>query len=517
MGGHRTHNGSMYNPLYANGTWLNFPNSHLGKDILKGGLRHVNLLRRLAPGTVITQQDAGSLNDARHITEYQGFKPIQEYIEEGLYWSKVSVKPFFISEQAAPFYANWTDACSKGKGWNGVPCLNEWSAITHGDEAFLRTPFQNELLQRLEADVARRRTAVREKTADPAELAAALKKIRMNADLLFVQGKATDELHARIWADRIRQQYFFLRAHRIGMMSMLFAGGGCGSDMEKLLAECQAPVTGFLAGTEEKITRKNHLFRPGEVLERGALLLNNSSRPEKILCRWKLELDGKTVARLEQEETVPAGGQKFLPFRYRLPEKLDHDAGGTLSVAFERNGKRIRSDSCSIDVLVPEVLKTSCRIALIDPEFASMKAFDRCGIRYHAVVWGENLEDYDVIVFGRRAFRYEYQQIPEGIDLGRLLRLGKKIVILEQDEKTLRERFQFRTEYVSPRNVFGRTGNHPLLKGLPDRFLAYWRGEATLTDGYEIARNAGRVRENGSGDGGTWFYPWNDGLDHQRP
>lgn len=518
MGGHRTHNGSMYNPLYANGTWLNIPDSHLGREILKGGLRHINLLRRLAPGTVITQQDAGSLNDARHITEYQGFKPIQEYIEEGLYWSRVSTKPFFISEQAAPFYANWTDACSKGKGWNGVPCLNEWSAITHGDEAFLRTPFQNELLKRLEADLERRRREAQEKASTAAERTAALKKIRMTADLQFVQGAPTDELHARIWSDRIRQQYFFLRAHRIGMMSMMFAGGGCGPKLETLLAECQAPVTGFLAGTKEKITVKTHLFRPGEMLERGAVLLNNSPRPEKVLCRWTLELDGKTLARSEQTEIVPAGGQKFLPFQFKLPETLRHDVSGTLSVVFERNGKEIRSDSCSIDVLAPEPRrKEPCRIALIDPEFASMKAFDRCGIAYHAVVWGENLEDYDVIVFGRRAFRYEYQQIPEGIDLGRLLRLGKKIIILEQEEKTLRERFQFRTEYVSPRNVFGRTEGHPLLRGLPDRCLAYWRGEATLTDGYEVARNAGRVRETGFGDGGTWFYPWNDGSDHQRP
>ncbi len=134
-------------------------------------------------------------------------------------------------------------------------------------------------------------------------------------------------------------------------------------------------------------------------------------------------------------------------------------------------------------------------------------------------MFDEDFSGFDLIIFGRRAFRYEKNLLPDGLDLGDLLRSGKKILIMEQDETLLRTRFGFRTEYSSSRSVFGRLRNESvLLNGLPDRVLNHWRGSATLTDGYAPAREKGTPRPSEHfGNGGTWNYLWNDGEFHPRP
>jgi hypothetical protein len=84
----------------------------------------------------------------------------------------------------------------------------------------------------------------------------------------------------------------------------------------------------------------------------------------------------------------------------------------------------------------------------------------------------------------------------------------------------LRNRFKFRTEYVSPRDVYGRGGSAVLFDGLPDRLLKSWRGSATLTDGYAVSREKKKPNSQGVhefGNGGNWLYRWNDGELHTRP
>ena len=105
------------------------------------------------------------------------------------------------------------------------------------------------------------------------------------------------------------------------------------------------------------------------------------------------------------------------------------------------------------------------------------------------------------------------QCLAEGLDLGALTRQGKNLLVLEQSEKTLRERFKFRTEYASPRDVYGRVGS--LLAGLPDRCLKYWRGAATLTSGTEVALQ--NLNPPMGFRAGAWYpYVGNDGKEKNR-
>lgn len=509
MGGGMARNGGAYNPMFQNGTWFN---RNEGKEpyasMISAARRIYSLVRKNDPGRLVVAQDSGSLNDTMMITEYRGFQPLQEMIEIGAFWRKIASKPFFISEEAAPFQANWTDACSQGKGWNGVPCFHEWAAITDGDSAMIRTENDNRQLASLEQSVRTRREKL------PKNDRSGWMRIRMTSSM------GSGGLNARaekITADRTRTQVFFWRADHLGLLNFQYIPRFPGRNA--LIAEVQAPVTGFLAGTSSKSkTAQDHIFRPGEQFNRIAILLNNMAWPEKLTCQWKLELGGEVLKQGKEERTIPPGETVSVPLTCSLPSGTE-DKQGVLTVEFLRNGKLLRTDSCPIDVLAKETALPQCRIGLIDPEFQTAKLLDKLGIPYRFLMFDEDFSGFDLIIFGRRSFRYEKNLLPAGLDLGDLLRSGKKILIMEQDESVLRSRFGFRTEYSSSRNVFGRLRNGSvLLNGLPDRVLNHWRGAATLTDGYAPAREKGipHVTEH-FGNGGTWNYLWNDGEKHPRP
>jgi|GEM_PF-1130718 len=517
LGGGENGNGGMYNPYFQNGTWVNEPTGNeVSMKAAAAGHRIIDLMHRLDPSRLVSAQDSGSVNDTMHITEYAGFLPIQEMIERTAYWRDHGSKPFLIEEQAAPFFVNWTDACSQNEGWNGVPCFAEWAAITRGDDAFIRTPFDEKYLTELEKTVSMQRKQASDAARTQLERDEAISKIRMSTSCLSSYLGRDEALHNIIWKERIRDEVLNWRANHIGMLGIFFSNGG--PRMDRCYQEYQAPVTGFLAGTREKPTLKTHIFAPGETLERGALLLNNSNKPAELTCQWKLELGGVGVAAGSNAETIPAGGVIFVPIQAIIPP--GGDRAGNLIVEFRRDGKTLRTDTCDIDVIAPQLCATQGRVALIDPEGDSACALQAVGIGFQPVCFDEDLSSFDTIVFGRRAFNYEFNLLPDGLDLSKLTRMGKRILILEQDEATLRNRFKLRTEYVSPRDVYGRIGGRILLDGLPDRCLKYWRGSSTLTDGYAPAREKMKPKTQGLdefGNGGTWLYTWNDGELHTRP
>ncbi|WPJ95574.1 hypothetical protein SH580_19330 [Coraliomargarita algicola] len=515
LGGGRNGNGGMYNPLFQNGTWVN---ERRGNEVsmrgLDAGRRIKEMIHQIDPSRLVTAQDSGSLNDTMHITEYAGFQPIQEFIERTEYWRQFGTKPFLISEQAAPMFPNWTDALAQGKGWRGVPCFAEWTSIAYGDQAFERTELDEEYLNLLEQEVARKRAKLAETTSDPLEFAMKLKKIRMEMNSFFYMDR-DEVLHNILWKDRMRDQIFHWRLNNLGMLGFWFSNFG--PTMDDCYLEFQRPVTGFLAGTEQQPTLQTHIFSPEESLQRSAVLLNNSAEAAPLTCKWSVELNGVIVAHGERAETVPPGGKVFVPIEAVMPASTV-DQSGYISVDFIENGELIRSDRTAISLVVPRTFTNRAKVALVDPEGDTAMALRSVGVDFQVLNFDEDFFAFDTIIFGRRAFDYEYALLPEGLDLGALTRQGKRILIMEQSEDALRERFKLRTEYLSPRHVYGRIGGHPVLDGLSDSLLTNWRGAASLTDGYEVSRQRGRIGEHGEfGNGGTWLYRWNDGELHHRP
>ena len=503
------------NPLLQDGLWLPQPKDDLERRTIAWGMRYYNLIHSLDPTRYQDDMCTHNYNDTINYHFYCGFEPMQEIIERNEYWLKRGEKPLFLDETASPFINDWTNSPWEGGGGHVSPRkvsqVAEWCAVTKGDAAFVRDANEDAGLKAFEKAALAGFDEV-DKIADPQkrEVAKGIRSIAgAGTGYPLVCASDPTSLRNQVWIERAKENMLNWRADGVAGITSWFDKV---VDMA-IRPVCFAPVVAFLASPPENRTAKDHIFAPGETLRRSVLTLNNGRDIAKVDCSWSLALGGETVAKGKEAFSVPGGGQFRLPIEVVIPPGGDRQ--GKLSMKLSTNGKELSSDSCRIDVIAPRPCKAAKPFALVDPEGDSATALEKIGAGFQLVPFTSDLAAYDTIVFGRRAFDYELQFLPEGIDLGALLALGKNILILEQSEKSLRERFKLRTEYVSPRDTYARLANSPLFDGLPDTCLRYWRGAATLTSGYEVAfQNLKPGIDCGSG--AYYLYTGNDGKAKKR-
>lgn len=497
--------GNMMNPMKMDGKWLKkFADRPVMRDLLEVERRAQNLVHRIDPRKPICGQDGGNFNDAMHVTHYAGFMPMQEFIEWNSYWRDWGTKPYFIGEQSAPFAIDWTTGARMGHGSpSRYSAVAERVAETKGDVGFHRQPIDQEELTQFEK---RREDIVRRDPASKSTLIPPLGPL-----YAYQRNPGQPSGFADINYERAREQWLNWRADGLGLLCYWNSSGMDG--IRRAIDEAWAPLTGFLAGPSWKRTDKTHILRPGEVWNRQFLVLNNRRDTAKVECVWSATIDGREIASGSKNAEVTAGGQASIPIPVTMPAE-NADKSGVLTATLRENGRDIATDKTEFLVLArKEVPAPAAKVAVIDPLGDSVAALRQAGVRFDRVNFNENLAPYDVIIFGKKAFDYESAVMPEPVDLAALLDEGKRILVLEQGETALRDRFGFRTEDVSPREMFGRVGGHPVLDGLPDQALRYWRGEATLTDGRAEARSQSMEPEM---NGARRFVMGNDGKEHPR-
>jgi len=497
--------GGMFNPLLMDGRWIkDYTNKPPLAELVKVETRVLDLLHAADPSRRVVSQDSGNFGDCIHITHYAGFMQIQEMIETDQIWLKYGDKPYFITEQDAPMNLNWTNACREmGSGTLGlVPYDAEWCAITLGDRAFHRDVLERSVLVAFEKSFENihKRDPSNNRTYWPPAFPPF---VIYNDTLAGVRNE--------VWGERMKEQWLNWRADGIGMLCSWNTSGLLNGETQ---GKYYAPITAFIAGTPDSRTAKDHLFAPGETMARQIIVLNNTAEAQTVECRWVLSLGGSKVSGRTDEVTVAAGGQSVVPVRFTFP-LVGGDQSGMLNMTLLQGGKTLAEDQVEMDVLVPRQCRAEGKIAVIDPEVETADALRRLGVKFDRVAFNADLTGYDMVIFGRRAFDYETLDSARGVDLGRLTSVGKTVLIMEQDEDTLRDRFNFRTEYASTRCAYGRVGNSAVTEGLGDRALRYWRGRSTLSDGYAVARRQDLM--NVEHNGARWFYRWNDGADHARP
>lgn len=504
-GGGNTEMGGMVNPVKMNGSWVkNFDDRPVLKQLMEVERKAQDLVRKEAPNKPIIAQNSGNFNDSIQITHYAGFQPMQELMEWDNLWEKYGTKPYMITEQAAPFFADWTTASRLGHNSpSRLSTVAERAAITKGDAAFHRTAVDLEELTQFEkrTEIIRSRNPNDRSTSQPP----------LGVLYAYQRNQGASSVFRDVNYERAREQWLNWRAEGLGLLCKWNSPGMEGTEQAK--AEAWAPLTGYIAGTPEKRTDKTHILRPGEDWVRQFLVLNNKREATSVECQWKATLNGKDMGAGTVKESVSAGGQLSVPIKLKMPsEKVDQS--GELTVTLLENGKTVISDSMDFQVLAAArspVLKG--KVALIDPEGASADVLAKIGVKFDNLTFNADLSDYDTVIFGRKAFTYEPLVMPKPVDLWALMKEGKRVLILEQGQSVLRGRFSLRTEDVSPRSMFGRISGHPVTKGLSDSVLTNWRGAATLTDGYETARAQSMEPE---ASGGRMFVKWNDGEEHPR-
>ncbi len=475
----------------------------------KLALRAEALVKRLDPNRIVYHHSSGNLGSMHTMNFYLNFVPAQELADWFEHWAARGVKPVFPCEYGVPFSWDWTTYRGWYRGERSfgsarVPweyCFTEWNAQFLGDRAYriserekrnLRweaqqfragnlwhrwdypTPVgssefddQQEVFARYLTDAWRAHRTWGISANSPWEYAA-FWKLR--------EGANRRRRDFPVDWDALQRPGFSpdYSPPRQGLMSVdLERSDWVPTAAGRALLRNNRPLLAYLAGKPARFTSKDHLFHPGETVEKQFVLINDSRETVSCECQWSLGLSppaagSKTIA-------VRPGEQERIPLHFDLPAAL---APGTydLDATVRFGNGEVQKDTFAVTVLPrPSVGPGGERIALFDPRGETGKRLARLGVRFEKVEANADLSGHDLLIVGKGALTAD----GPGPDVSRV-REGLKVIVFEQTAKVLEERFGFRVTEYGLRQVFRRVPDHPLLAGLREDHLRDWRGEATL-------------------------------------
>lgn len=506
-----SHNATGYsedmNPDLIDGT--NDPRESWGKRGAQLALRAEAILKRLDPGRIVYHHSSGNLGSMHTSNFYPNFAPIQELSDWFEHWATVGVKPMFMCEYGAPFTWDWTmyRGWYQGKREFGsavVPwefCLAEWNAQFLGDRAFQ--------ISKLEADNLRwearqlRAGKVWHRWDYPHQVGS---RDFAEQEPVFAMYLADNWPAYRAWGvsaispweyghywkpragvDKRRQELAVDWEH---LQRPGFSADYLDDQYERMdlafrredwvpTAAAQAlmrynrPLLAFLAGKAGQFTSKDHIFLPGETVEKQIIIINNSRETVTCECEWTLALPQATSG--SRKLSLTTGNQERLPLRFKLP---DTTAPGVyeLRARVRFSNGETQTDTFSLHVLPQaHASQPAARLALFDPQGESGTLLQRLGIRFERVEADADLAKFNALVVGKAALTTN----GPAPDITRV-RDGLRVVMFEQTTDVLEKRFGFRVTEYGLRRVFPRVPDHPTLAGLGGEQWRDWRGAATI-------------------------------------
>src|SRR5437899_5888618 len=223
----------------------------------------------------------------------------------------------------------------------------------------------------------------------------------------------------------------------------------------------------------DRFTSQDHVFFPGETVEKQLIVINNSRQTMMGVGAWSFGLP-KPIAG-NKPFTVATGEQERVPLRFALPATL---AAGQyeLKASVRFNNGETQTDSFAVHVLPrPRAPKMNGRIALFDPKGETGELLDRIGVRCRRIDATSDLAPFDTLIVGKAALTTS----GAAPDIVRV-RGGLKVLIFEQTAAVLESRFGFRVAEYGLRRIFPRVPDHPALAGIAADHWRDCRGAATL-------------------------------------
>jgi hypothetical protein len=383
--------------------------------------RAEGILRKLDPSRIVYHHSGGNLNALHSINFYGNWIPPQEMDDWFEHWAATGVKPAFTCEYSVPFLWDWSmyRGWYKGKrefGSAAVPWefhVAEWNAQFLGGQAY-RITEEEKVNLRWEAEQFRKGRAG-----------------WMRWDYPHNLGSNVFEDRMWIMASQVEQNFRAFRTWGLSANGVpwdienYWKKDGRPTRVAEALARCNMPVLAYIAGKPEAFTSKDHLFKPGEQIEKQLVVINNSRERVTGRFNWRTE-----SAAGSGQVDLPPGQQTRAPIRFAAP------AAGHHQLETEFGGFK---DSFVFDVIPP-------RAAVEAPP--------------------------DTRIIGRG-------ELGSATDLTGV-RDGLKLIVFEQPAEAL-ERLGFRVVEYGLRQVFPRVPGHPMLAGISEELLRDWRGGATLT------------------------------------
>jgi hypothetical protein len=506
-----SHNATGYdedmNPEMIDG--VSDPRGPAEKNYVSRALRAEAILKRLDPGRIVYHHSSGNLGAMHTSNFYPNFAPIQELSDWFEHWATTGVKPIFTCEFGAPFSWDW----AMYRGWYRgersfgsarVPwdfCLAEWNSQFLGDAAFPAS----------EAEMANLRWEAKKFRAGELwnrwDYPQSLNSKRFDERYPVMARYLTDNWRSfRTWGVSAispweHEQYWKLRdgvdrerkelpvdwerlqrpglspdylAQRYERMDLAFERTDWQpTEAARSLLRNNLPLLGWIAGKPAAFTSKDHIFVPGETVEKQAIVINNSRETVVCDCSWSIEFPQAVAG--DRQVTVATGDQVRIPLQFRLPESLP-PGEYRLNVRFRFATGETQDDDFVMQVVPPPpVVQSKARIALFDSRGETGKWLTTTGIQYRSIDAGTDLSAYDVLIVGKAALTLD----SPAPDIAHV-RSGLRVVVFEQAAEVLEKRLGFRVAEYGLREVFRRVPDHPLITGTADDEWRDWRGAATL-------------------------------------
>ena len=507
-----SHNATGYsedmNPDMIDG--IAVPRESWALNNAKLALRAQAVVERLDPGRIVYHHSSGNLGSMHTMNFYTNFAPIQELSEWFEHWATEGAKPVFTCEYMVPCTWDWTMYRGWYKGARefgsaAVPwdfSIAEWNSQFVGDRAYqISEPEKTNL--RWEAEQFRAGN-LWHRWDYPFEVGSEAFDERYPVIAAYL----TDNWRAfRTWGvsanspwewghywkpregvDRSRKElavdwdslqrpgfspdYIEDRYERVDLA--FERSDWIATPAAQSLLRNNMPLLAYVAGRPAAFTSKDHLFYPGEAVEKQLVVINNSREPVTCDCRWALGLPQPLVG--GTKTAVATGEQERIPLRFELPTDL---APGTydLAATVDFGNGESQSDSFPVHV-IPRVQppRMNDRIALFDPKGETGRMLREMGVQCQDVDANVDLSAFDILVVGKGALTID------GPAPGIMrVRQGLKVLVFEQTSEALEKRMGFRVEEYGLRQVFERVPAHPAIAGLDPDSLHDWRGEATTT------------------------------------
>ncbi len=454
------------------------------------------------PTRPVYHHQCGNLGDLYTVNCYLNWAPRQERSEWMEHWSKNGVKPFFFVEWGLPHISSWSSYRGPEFIWRCVAFQSVWdsefASSILGETSYEMTPEKKKLI-----DIEERSYATGQPFHWGGVLTPTLSNMEKNhREIMAYYASDNWRSHrawgvsamlpwdqAELWA-RVNQTPDkdnpdkFKDLQKPGIVPDFIHRGGQfihdpgdlkdfkPSSIGNVFLINNRELLGFIGGAP-KFTDKSHNFTAGENVSKQLVIINDSRENKKCSYSWQVE---GTALKGAGEADLKPGEIKFVPVSFKMPEGKDRLA---MKAEFDLSGEK-QADVFYLDPVKVDTAKIamSSKVLLYDPEGATAKTLDDCGIPYKKIDLGtpSEIDRKDILVIGRNALSKKESSCDWSKDSE-----GLKMIIFEQDETSLSNKLGFRINVQGYRNAFTRVGKHPVLAGVTDAMLKDWRGASTLT------------------------------------
>lgn len=473
-------------------------------------LRAEAIARRIDPSRIVYHHASGDLGSMHAMNFYLNFVPIQELSDWYEHWASAGVKPAFMCEYGVPFswdfamYRGWCEGV-RTFGSAQVPwefCLAEWGSQFLGDRAF-------EMSEQEKANLRWEAKQFREgKRWFRWDYPSVLGSDVFDLQHTVIARYLTDNFRAfRTWGvsgispweygpfwrarpglERRRRDLDvdWDRLQRPGFspdyVDQSFEGMPYAFERSDWLPMAEAeslyrnnlPELAYLAGKPARFTSKDHVFTPGETVQKQIVVINDGR--ESTRCDYEWSVAGHGAAG-EGSVHVGPGEQQRVALEIPLAGSTPP---GTLEIQLSARfpGKTPQPDAFALHVVArPEPVALRSPVAVFDPGGETARELAELGIPVQPLGEADFARGPSggILVIGKGAL---------GID-GRApsldaVRRGLRVVVFEQTAEALEKRLGLRVHEYGLRQVFPRVADHPIVQGVAAEQLRDWRGEATL-------------------------------------